>query len=223
MKFQQLLLPLPLSTKNPVENFVVGDSNWEAFTWIQRWPEWPVKHLAIHGEACSGKTHLAYYFRSKSNAYLIEASDLVQSPDLSIQKGNAFIVDNYDAIQDENWLFHFYNLTKEHECTVLYCGRQSPAQSLFTLPDLRSRMRSILSITIGPPEEVLLKKIFKQRLTDLGIFLPEDFDDMSHYVLNRIERSYASLDTLIMKLNDVLLREQRTFSLPVVRDVLARL
>lgn len=223
MTFQQLVLPLPLSAKNPLDNFVVGDSNWEAFTWVQRWPEWPVKHLAIHGEASSGKTHLAQWFQLKSNAHLIESSDLAENPDLSIQKGTAFIVDNYDAIQDENWLFHFYNLTKEHNLDVLYCGRQSPGQSLFTLPDLRSRMRSILSITIGPPDELLLKKIFKQRLDNLGIFLPNDFDDICHYLLNRIERSYASLDSLIIKLNDVLLREQRTFSLPLVRDVLGRL
>lgn len=222
MMFQQLLLPLSLSSRNLTENFVVGDSNWEAFTWIQRWPEWPSKHLAIHGEACSGKTHLAHLFQSKSNAYLIDANDLAQNPDLSIQKATAFVVDNYDAIQDENWLFHFYNLTKEHKLDVLFCGRQSPGQSLFTLPDLRSRMRSVLSITITPPDELLLKKIFKQRLNDLGIFLPNDFDDICHYVLNRIERSYSSLDSLVLKLNDILLREQKVFSLPFVRDVLTR-
>lgn len=222
MTVQQLLLPLSLSTKNPLDNFVVGDSNWEAFTWIQRWPEWPVKHLAIHGEACSGKTHLAKWFQIKSNAYWINDKDLDQEPHMSIQKGKSFIIDNYDAIHDENWMFHFYNLTKEHGLDVLYCGRQSPGQSLFTLPDLRSRMRSILSVTINSPDELLLQKIFRQRLGDFGIFLPDDFDEICHYVLNRIERSYASLNALVLKLNDVLLREQRAFSLPLVRDVLTR-
>lgn len=219
---QQLLLPLPLPPKNLAENFVVGDSNWEAFTWIQRWPEWPARHLAIHGEACSGKTYLAHLFQTKSKAHWIKAADLTQNPDLFIQKATAFVVDNYDEIQDENWLFHFYNLTKEHHMDVLFCGRQSPAQSLFTLPDLRSRMRSVVSITIAPPDELLLKKIFQQRLMDLGISLPHDFQDICHYILNRIERSYASLDTFLLKLNDALLREQRAFSLPLIRDILAR-
>ncbi|WP_032112133.1 DnaA/Hda family protein [Candidatus Paracaedibacter symbiosus] len=222
MTFQQLILPLPLPPKEPMDNFVVGDSNWEAATWIKRWPEWPVKHVTIHGESASGKTHLARWFQAKSNAYFISEADLQQNPDLSIQKGSTFIVDNYDEIRDENWLFHFYNLTKEHEADVLFCGQHSPGQFLFTLPDLRSRMRSILSITIGQPEEVLLKKIFRQRLENLGIFLPDDFEDISHYVLNRIERSYAALDSLILKVNDVLLRQQRTFSLPLVRDVLTQ-
>lgn len=220
--FQQLLLPLPLAPNSQLSHFVVGDSNWEAFTWVERWPNWPVKHLAIHGESKSGKTQLARCFQERSNGYWITHDDLNQNPDLSVQKGSTFIVDNYDEIRDENWLFHFYNLAKEQQADVLYCGRYSPSQSLFTLPDLKSRMRSILSITIGQPDEVLLKRIFKQRLDDLGIFLPHDFDDICHYVLNRIERSYVMLDSIILKLNEFLLREQRVFSLALVREILAR-
>lgn len=220
MIFQQLILPLPLQPKKTWEDFVVGESNWEAFTWVKHWPEWPHKHLAIHGEAASGKTHLARWFQKKSNAYFILESDLQQNPHLAVQKGKAFIIDDYDGIRDENWLFHFYNLAKEHQADVLYCGRYSPGQSLFTLPDLRSRMRSILSVTIGQPDEALLKKIFRQRLETLGIILPDDFDDISHYVLNRIERSYAALNTLILKLNESLLRMQRPFSHALMRDVL---
>ena len=220
--FQQLLLPLPLAIDRQLNHFIVGDSNWEAFTWIERWPEWPVKHLAIHGEAKSGKSLLARCFQEKSNAYWITSSDLNQNPDLSIQKGDTFIVDNYDEIRDENWLFHFYNLAKEQQADVLYCGRFSPSQSLFTLPDLKSRLRSILSITIGQPDEVLLRRLFKQRLEELGIFLPHDFDDICHYVLNRIERSYLMLDLIILRLNEYLLQEQRVFSLPLVREILAR-
>lgn len=222
MTFKQLLLPLSLTPPQQLSYFMVGESNWEAFTWIQRWPEWPVKHLAIHGEAKSGKSYLARCFQERTNGYWITKEDLTQNPDLSVQKASAFIVDNYDEIQNENWLFHFYNLTKEQQADVLYCGRHSPSHSLFTLPDLKSRMRSILSITIGQPDELLLKQIFKQRLNNLGILLPHDFDDICHYVLNRIERSYVMLDSIILKLNDHQLREQRVFSLPLVREILAQ-
>ena len=220
MTFQQLLLPLPLEKNQLLDHFVVGDSNWEALTWIRRWPEWTFNHLAIHGEPKSGKTHLAQGFQEISEAHWISIDDLKQTPDACIQKGSAFIIDNYDEIRDESWLFHFYNLAKEHQATVLYCGRHSPAQALFTLPDLTSRLRSVLSIPIHQPDELLLKKLFKQRLDNLGIFLPTDFDDICHYVLNRIERSYLMLDTLIIKMNDVLLREQRVFSLSLVREIL---
>lgn len=220
MTFHQLLLPLSLESNRQLDHFIVGDSNWEAVTWIRRWPEWPFKHLAIHGEAKCGKTHLAYAFQEISNAYWISIEDLKQTPDACIQKGSAFIIDNYNEIRDENWLFHFYNLTKEHQADVLYCSQYSPAQSLFTLPDLASRMRSVLSIPIHQPDELLLKKLFKQRLNNLGIFLPSDFDDICHYLLNRIERSYVMLDSFILKMNEFLLREQRVFSLPLVREIL---
>ncbi len=220
MTFHQLLLPLSFESNRHLDHFIVDDSNWEAFAWIRRWPEWPFKHLVIHGEPKSGKTYLAHAFQEISKAHWIAVDDLNQTPNTCIQKGSAFIIDNYDDIRDENWLFHFYNLTKEHQADVLYCGRHSPAQSLFKLPDLASRMRSVLSIPIHQPEELLLKKLFKQRLDNFGISLPTDFDDICHYLLNRIERSYLMLDTLIIKMNEFLLREQRVFSLPLVREVL---
>lgn len=216
--FKQLLLPLPF--ENAKTTFIEGSSNWEAYTWIKHWPDWQVKFVAIHGEAACGKTHLAKIFQQKSNAYWVTAVDIKQTPDILFKKAQAFIVDNYDEIKDEVWLFHFYNLTKEYQADVLYCGRHSPGQSLFTLPDLRSRMRSIHSITIGQPEEELLMSIAEERLKAMGILLPDDFQEIISYTFKRIERSYTALNIFINKINEIMLREQKSFSLPLVRDVL---
>ena len=218
MTFKQLLLPLPLKGKEI--SFIESPSNWEALAWIMRWPEWPLKHIAVHGEAGCGKTHLAKIFQEKIGAYWVQKEDLQQTPDSILQKASTFIIDNYDEIKNETWLFHFYNLTKEYQADVLYCGRHSPGQSLFTLPDLRSRIRSIHAITISQPEEELLQKIMQQRFRNAGVWLPRDFLDISHYVLNRIERSYTALDKFIAITDEKMLQEQRPFSISLVRDIL---
>lgn len=215
--YQQLTLPLSVPRSFQEDDFIQSPTNWEAFTWIERWPDWPMQHLAIYGEQGGGKSHLARIYQKKANARLLSPTCTLGQPLLLCQAHKAFVIDDYDQIQDEEWLFHFYNITREKKAFVLYLGRQAPGHSLFLLPDLRSRMRSIHSVAIQSPDDDLLKKLLERELESRGLTLTSD---VCEYILKRVERSYASIHDLIEKIDQHTLTHQKALTLFTVRDVL---
>ncbi|MBT3808848.1 MAG: DNA replication protein, partial [Rhodospirillaceae bacterium] len=57
---RQLVLDLGHRTARGRSDFLVSRSNAEAVEWMDRWPDWPARALAIWGPAASGKTHLGH-------------------------------------------------------------------------------------------------------------------------------------------------------------------
>ena len=56
---KQLAFDLPLDPRYGREDFLVSPSNDEAYSLIERWPDWPDKVLHLTGPEGSGKSHLA--------------------------------------------------------------------------------------------------------------------------------------------------------------------
>ena len=57
----QLPLDLQFLSAADRDDFIIGDCNRLATTWIDRWPDWPGQYriLNLVGPAASGKSHLA--------------------------------------------------------------------------------------------------------------------------------------------------------------------
>ena len=120
---QQLLLDLSLKPNYSEIDYVKSPCNWEAAQWVHRWPEWPMKMIAIYGEPGCGKTHLAHIWQGKTGARFLTPSDILNlSPHDALGEASAVILDNVEALFPkeanpdaavEDWMFHFYNLVKE--------------------------------------------------------------------------------------------------------------
>lgn len=215
---QQLNLPLSIPDTKRGESFVEDVSNHQAYAWIKRWPDCPVSQAVIFGERGCGKTHLGQLLLERSNGILVTpALTEVESPRYICQQGTTFVVDDYDQITDDTWLFHFYNIAQEHKNTVLYLGRSSPGQITFNLPDLQSRLRSLLALGIHSPSEDLQRQLLAQLLNRRGLSIT---DEITEYVLRRIERSYQAIIDLVDKIDVISLSRQRPVTLPLLRDVL---
>jgi len=52
----QLTFDLPRRIGLSRTDFLISDSNAAAIGWIDRWPDWPSRALALHGPAGCGKT-----------------------------------------------------------------------------------------------------------------------------------------------------------------------
>lgn len=226
----QLLLDLSYKPDYSSANFMKSSCNWEALEWIDRWPNWPMKMIAIYGEPSCGKTHLAHIWQEKSGAsYLNFAEALRLSPEKVVKANQAIILDNADLYpptntqsqkNQEEWLFHFYNLIKENHSDLLICSRQAPNHWVVTLPDLRSRLSTILSVAVNPPDEDALRAVLVKQCAEKGMTLSPE---VAEYILRRVERSFESIRNLVTILDQKTLTLHRSLTLGLVRNVLSDL
>jgi DnaA regulatory inactivator Hda len=224
---QQLLLNLTLKPNYSKIDFIESSCNWEAMQWIQRWPNWSVKMIAIYGEPGCGKTHLAHIWQEKANARFLTPTDILNLTPLEAARDEqAFVLDDADVLfqkegpegENEDWLFHFYNLVKEKRADLLMCSRHPPTQWNVKLPDLRSRLTTILSVSVNSPDEDALRAVLFKLCSELGMSLSPDVAD---YILRRVERSFENVRALVNILNQNTLSTHRQLTLGLVREILS--
>lgn len=227
MHAEQLLLDLPLKPNYSEADFVKSPCNAEAIQLIECWPDWPMKMIAIYGELGCGKTHLAHIWERKTGALYLSPSDIQKlSPIEAIKNHEAFILDDADSLftQDsisefkpEDWMFHFYNLVKEKGSDLLICSHQPPTQWFVKLPDLRSRLSTILSVAVKPPDENALKAVLLKLCHERGMILNNEVAD---YILRRIERSFEGIINIVSMLDHKTLALHRQLTLGLARELL---
>jgi DnaA regulatory inactivator Hda len=228
MPARQLALDFELRAALGWVDFLVVPGNADAVAWLDRWPEWPNRALAIYGPAGCGKTHLAHVWQAVTGAVLIAAASLTLAegaknsvPGLidAAQGPPAIAVEDADQGVDEVALFHLYNMIVEAGGTLLLTGRQAPSRWLIELPDLASRLSAAPSVALSMPDDelfaALLVKLFADRQLRVGA-------DLVRYVASRIERSFDAARRVVDDLDAAALAGQRDITVPLARQVLAQ-
>lgn len=219
---QQLTLDLGHRSALGRDDFLIADSNRDAVSWIDLWPEWPAPALVLYGPAACGKTHLAAVWSAQAKAAAINPAELCrESADTLFARGDHLLIDPVDPwIGDrdaETTLFHLYNLAKEHNHTLLLTMRVPPVRLSFAIPDLASRLRAAPGVAIHAPDETLLGVVLVKMFADRQIQIGED---ILNYLLLRMERSFAAARDLVEKTDQLALAEKKPVSLSLVRHVL---
>ncbi len=219
MNARQLTLDLPHRPAMGGDDFLVAPGNREAVDWIDRWPDWPDRVLAIHGPEGCGKTHLVQVWRQISGAPVMEgrALDFAAGADV-LAAGGALAVEDCGPQLAEDGLLHLLNWAREQGGSLLLTGRTAPARWPVALPDLGSRLRALTAVALAPPDETLiaalLVKLFADRQLRVG-------DEVIAYLLARIERSFAAVRDVVAAIDTLALAEGRRITVPLARQVLA--
>ena len=89
MALRQLAFDITPRPAFGLDDFYVAPGNADAVAWLDRWPDWPNRALAIHGPAGCGKSHLAQVWRAATDARVIGASALTPDkvPELAAARG----------------------------------------------------------------------------------------------------------------------------------------
>ena len=203
------------------EDFLVTDCNAEAIDWIDQWPDWPEPVVSIYGPAGCGKTHLASVFSHISGATLLSESDLRGGIVPEPAEGSAWIIENVDKLLDSQTqepLLHLYNAVRECGGGLLLTG-QTPASRWQTeLKDLSSRLRSIPSIEIGPPDDRLMVALLVKLFADRQLRVD---DKVLSFMISRMERSFEAARLLVSEVDRVSLAEGRKISRTLVSKILS--
>lgn len=215
---KQLILPLDLPPAFEEQDFIVSSSNEEAYLWLARWPNWPTRCLALYGEEGCGKTHLSHMWQSKTKATRFKGVEFnkVSLPTL-LEAPPFFILDEAHCVATEGKLFHLYNHIMPTKGGLLLLAKTPPAHWTLALPDLRSRLNSIPAVKIHAPDEMLLTHVIQKLFADVKIKVD---GNVIGFLLKHIERSFESAHYWVNLLNARALTQNRSITIPLVREVL---
>lgn len=215
---EQLVFELPHRAAQGADDFLVSACNATAVRLIDAWPEWTNPAYAIVGPAGSGKSHLANVWRLSSGARRFGAGDVREGDLDAIVEGRALVVEDADRAEiADHALFHLINLCKERRVGLLLTARQAPVDWPVELPDLASRLRSIPAVTIGSPDDDLLRAVLLKQFADRQLDVAPQ---VIAYLAARMERSMDEAGRIVDRLDRAALEAQRKITRQFAREVL---
>ena len=200
-------LPFDLGSRSAYgrEDFFVSACNAQAVAWLDRWPDWPSPMLILQGDKGAGKTHLAHVFKERL-------------------QGKALIFDDVDAnlarkadYTLEQDIFHAYNRFADSRMPLLLTAVLPPAQWHVKLADLRSRIAAAPVVRLGPPDDELMAVVMAKMFADRQLHVGQD---VTAYLLRRIERSFAAIGAVVTALDQAALAQKRAVTVPLAKAVM---
>jgi chromosomal replication initiation ATPase DnaA len=200
------------------DDFLVTAANASAAGWLDRWPNWPSAGLVLFGPEGSGKSHLAAIWRQRSGAVGVAAKGLRDElvPDLAGASALLFDPISFPSA-DERACLHLLNLVHERKGHVLFVSREPPSRWPIVLPDLKSRLRALPAVGVGPPDETLLASLLVKWFGERQLAVD---DGVVVYLAARVERSFAVARSLVDALDRAALAGHRRITVPLARDIL---
>jgi chromosomal replication initiation ATPase DnaA len=217
-KREQMLLDLGHRSALGREDFLVSASNAEAVAFLDAWPDWQAVGLVVVGPKASGKTHLAEVWRGRSGAVRLAAADLEgrEAPSL-LDGGRNAVVEDADRGVDQESLLHLYNEIAERRGHLLLTACEPVARWGLTLADLRSRLLTLPSVSLGPADDELMQAVLVKLFADRQLRIDPD---LVAYLAPRLERSLATVARAVELLDKAAMQAQARITLKLARDTL---
>lgn len=228
--FEQLTLDLFIKNPATLENFYPS-ANQEIVNILQKQNTSTTnQHIYLWGESGVGRSHLAIGScrhlndRGLPTFYLALKEQPNLSPKILENCENMFLlcIDDIDAVaNNRDWeeaIFHCFNRLVASGGNFLVTAKTPPTTINFALPDLQSRLSSLLTFHLKPlndEQKIELLQLYAKRQ---GLKLDVN---VAKFILNNYNRSLPSLLSNLETLNVAALRTKRSLTVPFVKEVLA--
>tara|TARA_Y100000590_G_scaffold36453_2_gene39497 strand:+ start:1696 stop:2358 length:663 start_codon:yes stop_codon:yes gene_type:complete len=213
----QLLLKFDLRQNYQNEDFYVNESNFYAYSLIEKWPKWDKNILNIHGEKFSGKTHLSNIFKKKHKALKINAVDFTNE---SLKKFKIFenlILDNFDENVDERLMYTLFNVADQDNKYILINSLLPINKFNFKLKDFASRAKNCIFAKIENPNDELMFAILLKNFSDRQIIIEKKLID---FIIKHIDRSYGKIYEFVYKLDEISLKKKKSIDFKTIKEAL---
>ena len=226
---QQLPLGLNWRHDATLDNFIAADNP----TLIPQLRslihgELPSKGVFLYGSSGSGRSHLlhaiAQYADDKKQRVAVVSLNTPEIPVAVLEQlalCDLICLDDVDAVAQKNdWavaLFELFNAVTDRGGRLVVSSTLPPMTMSCALPDLRSRLQSLVVSRIHPLEDESRQQFLILRGEQKGLRVPVD---VAQFILQRQARDIPSLITLIDQLDKASLQEQRRLTVPFVKQVL---
>ncbi|MDQ0468346.1 hypothetical protein [Labrys wisconsinensis] len=216
---RQLPLDLAQEPAQGREDFLVSASNEAAYALVESWPDWPERRALLVGPPGSGKTHLAAIWAQTAVAAVCDAAALDEADVPGLVEGGALALENAERIgARETALFHLLNLARESGTALLITARDLPGRWGLAIPDLLSRLRALPTVTIAPPDDLLLRSLLVKLFVDRQLVVDTGVID---YLALHIDRSFDAASRAVAGLDREALARGRRITRAMAADVLA--
>lgn len=214
----QLVMPFARATSYEPADFIRGAGNEDALALVERWPDWPYSMVLLHGPKGCGKTHLAHVFAARARATFIAPERLGTATADQLLVGNhAWVLDGIEAVKDSAALAQLINHARARGDYVLMTARAAAPELTITLPDLRSRLLALPSISLGAPDDALLMGLLAKQFADRQLRITPEV--LAVAVLH-IERSYEAAQAFVRTLDMRSLAKGKAVTTALVREVI---
>jgi chromosomal replication initiation ATPase DnaA len=215
MSSSQLIFEIPLRASYKAEDFIISDSNQEAFNYTTAWPNWIDFGLFIFGPKACGKTHLATIWAHKSGAKFIHAMDLPKF------EGNPLylVVEDIQNLTAEGCekLFHLYNTLHQKKGNLMVTADRPLSELNLPLKDLESRLSRLVSIQINQPDEELMRLYIMKLFSDLQVIVSSN---EVNYLAVHLNRDFIDVFKVVRLLNTKSIEQKRKITIPFIKSVL---
>lgn len=195
-----------------IDDFFVSTSNKKAYNFILN-KNIDNKKILLIGPSKSGKTHLGKIWQKNNNAVSYENNFEI----ILNYKKNIFIDDFLKNINEEK-IFHLINHCSINKLTILLTSKKEVFEHNFLLKDLVSRLKTFNLLRIDLPDDDLIINLIIKLLHDKQIIIKNE--EIFHYILKRIERSYEEIFLLIENIDKLSLEKKRELTIPLIKKLL---
>ena len=220
----QLALPLSFKILQNRENFILSESNKSAVKLIEKLKSWQINTninsipaALIYGPSGCGKTHLSHIYQQSNNSFFFSS---IASQDIRLaEKNKSFILDDFSPGNNypSETVMHFLNEVKYNSGSVLILSKKSAHEMDWGLPDLNSRLRSLMTCKIELPDDILLYTLLIKYADEKKIILN---DKQCIYILDRVERNFETIIKVIDHLDRFSLETKKKITLNMINNII---
>ena len=213
----QLLFDFKFNKNYMHQDYFLSSSNQDAYKFINSWPKWVKKTINLCGERFSGKSHLVSIFEKKTTCAKVYSREFTNDTIQIFKTKQALIIEDLEENFSENLLYTVFSIVEQENKYMLITSLKPLTRYNFKLPDLISRIRNCLTITIKNPDDNLIYALLIKYLSDRQINIDKK---LIEFIIKRIDRSYEKIFFFIHKIDKLSLKKGKPIDLITIKEAL---